>query len=400
MREVVPGLAAPPPSSASRQGPDPEPARIQQGALQDPHTRGERHPEDQDIPDHEGPVQEPAGQVRPHQRHRLRGGQPDHPDEESRDPLSGGRGGPTAGGDRVISNYRSRLGDGFMPQVRRNRLVKMSKREKEGVEKFRLLAARMRKEGKSIREIAYELCKPYSTVRDWLLRMHAYGRRAGSTGSAGAEGGCWETQTSEAERWLDDTPEKHGFKSLSWQFDMILKLIKRGSGWPAAGRTLQRVLRKIHFSYRKPQERSAQFGLGRGAGEVQERDLRLDRGAAQGRIRRSNGDEGTVQRSPSNGYGWRRTGGHDTVPTSFSKESVKVFCVVGEGRLHVWTADATNSKTFVTMLRRLHRKYPKFVMVLTTHHTTNRPPARSMSIHQKESQEGDGSNISLPTPRS
>ena len=43
------------------------------------------------------------------------------------------------------------------------------------MEKFRLLAARMRKEGKSIREIAYGLCKPYSTVRDWLLRMHVYG---------------------------------------------------------------------------------------------------------------------------------------------------------------------------------------------------------------------------------
>ena len=99
MRKVVPGTGQHHPHQAqARQGPDPEPARIQQGALQDPHTRGERHPEDQDIPDHEGPVQEPAGQVRPHQRHRLRGGQPDHPDEESRDPLSGvAAGRPRAG---------------------------------------------------------------------------------------------------------------------------------------------------------------------------------------------------------------------------------------------------------------------------------------------------------------
>ena len=165
-------------------------------------------------------------------------------------------------------------------------------------------------------------------------------------------------------QWLDDAPEKHGFKSLSWQFDMILKLIKRELGWPAAGARCRGCAAQDTLLLQEAQERSAQFSLGRGAGEVQERDLRLDRGAAQGRIRRSNRDEGTVQRSPSNGYGWRRTGGHDTVPTSFSKESVKVFCAVGEDRLHVWTADATNSKTFVTMLRRLHRKYPKFVMVL------------------------------------
>ena len=63
-------------------------------------------------------------------------------------------------------------GLGFIPQVRLNRLIKMAVREKEGVEKSRLLAARMRKEGKSVRQIAKTLCKPYSTVRDWLARMH------------------------------------------------------------------------------------------------------------------------------------------------------------------------------------------------------------------------------------
>ena len=256
-------------------------------------------------------------------------------------------------------------GNGFMPQVRLNRLVKMAGRTKEGVEKFRLLAARMRKEGKSIREIAYGLCKPYSTVRDWLLRMHAYGPKGRfSRKRRGRRRMLGNADLKRLNRWLDDTPEKHGFKSLSWQFDMILKLIKRELGVACSWRTLQRVLRKIHFSYRKrrnvPHNSASE--------EVQEKFRRGTCALIEGRLRDgyavATGDEGTVQRSPSNGYGWRRTGWHDTVLTSFSKESVKVFCAVGEGRLHVWTADATNSKTFVTMLRRPHRKYPKFVMVL------------------------------------
>ena len=252
-----------------------------------------------------------------------------------------------------------------MPQVRRNRLVKMAERTKEGVEKFRLLAARMRKEGKSIREVVYELCKPYSTVRDWPLRIHVYGpkgrfnrKRRGRRKMPG------NADLKRPNRWLDDTPEKHGFRSLSWQLDMILKLVKREPGVACSWRTLQRVLRKIHFPYRK--RRSVPHNS---ASEEAQEKFRRETCALIGERLRDGyavvtGDEGTVQRSPSNGYGWRRTGGHDTVPTSFSKESVKVSCVVGEARLHVWTADATNSKTFVTMLRRLHRKYPKFVMVL------------------------------------
>ena len=207
-------------------------------------------------------------------------------------------------------------GNGFMPQVRLNRLVKMAGRTKEGVEKFRLLAARMRKEGKSIREIAYELCKPYSTVRDWLLRMHAYGPKGRfSRKRRGRRRMLGNADLKRLNRWLDDTPEKHGFKSLSWQFDMILKLIKRELGVACSWRTLQRVLRKIHFSYRKrrnvPHNSASE--------EVQEKFRRETCALIEGRLRDgyavATGDEGTVQRSPSNGYGWRRTGWHDTVLT-------------------------------------------------------------------------------------
>ena len=56
-------------------------------ALENPHTRRERHPEDQDLPDCQGKIQEQPRQIRPYQRYRLRGGQPDHPAEESRGPL-------------------------------------------------------------------------------------------------------------------------------------------------------------------------------------------------------------------------------------------------------------------------------------------------------------------------
>ena len=62
-----------------------------------------------------------------------------------------------------------------MPQVRLKRIKRMVGRERDGTERSRLQAAKMRKEERGIREIAGELCKPYSTVRDWLVRMHRRG---------------------------------------------------------------------------------------------------------------------------------------------------------------------------------------------------------------------------------
>ena len=60
-----------------------------------------------------------------------------------------------------------------MPRVGLKRLIKAHEKEKAGKSKYRLHAARLRKEGKGIREISRILGVAYSTVRNWLVRMHA-----------------------------------------------------------------------------------------------------------------------------------------------------------------------------------------------------------------------------------
>ena len=72
-------------------------------------------------------------------------------------------------------------GAAFMPSVSEKRLEKAARREKDHTAKFRLLACLARKRGCSICWIARELKTPYSTVRDWLLRMRDRGLGAGST---------------------------------------------------------------------------------------------------------------------------------------------------------------------------------------------------------------------------
>ena len=61
----------------------------------------------------------------------------------------------------------------FMPGVGLKRLIKAHEMEKTGKSKYRLHAARLRKEGRGILEIWRIPCVAYSTVRDWLVRMRA-----------------------------------------------------------------------------------------------------------------------------------------------------------------------------------------------------------------------------------
>ena len=77
-----------------------------------------------------------------------------------------GRKRPNAAKNEVVPK-----GAEFMPGVGLKRLIKAHEKEKAGKSKYRLHAARLRKEGKSIREISRILGVAYSTVRDWLVRM-------------------------------------------------------------------------------------------------------------------------------------------------------------------------------------------------------------------------------------
>ena len=79
----------------------------------------------------------------------------------------------------TAENGRARLeaGAALMPAVSEKKLEKAARREKNHTAKFRILACLARKRERSIRRISRDLKTPYSTVRDWLLRMRGRGLR-------------------------------------------------------------------------------------------------------------------------------------------------------------------------------------------------------------------------------
>ena len=76
-------------------------------------------------------------------------------------------------------------GPRFMPLMGMKKLERPIRATKESVERARLQAAWMRKTGMSIREIAGRLFKSYSTVRDWLVKLHRRGPRGRLNRSSG-----------------------------------------------------------------------------------------------------------------------------------------------------------------------------------------------------------------------
>ena len=93
----------------------------------------------------------------------------------------------------------------------------------------------------------------YSTVRDWLARMHAgnlgrsldrkrTGRKKMLTGAV----------LTYIKKWLNSNPQRYKFEAGSCQINMVLEMVRKRFGISCRVRTLKRALRSLGFSYNKP----------------------------------------------------------------------------------------------------------------------------------------------------
>ena len=269
-----------------------------------------------------------------------------------------GRKRPNAAKNEVVPK-----GATFMPGVGLKRLIKAHEKKKAGKSKYRLHAARLRKEGKSIREISRILGVAYSTVRDWLVRMHAgnLNRRFDRRRRARI---LTRRILRKIKRRLSRDPTRYGYEAGSWQMIMIQDMLSKKFRIRCRAGTLRRALKRIRFSYRKPRP----VPYNSATPEEQERfkaetSLVVNKAAEDG-FTVLLCDEMHARLWSDAGYGWRPTNGHDTIKTSYSKKSVSVFGVPGLDSIHIRTVDACNSETFKGFLRAMLRIYPKILLIL------------------------------------
>ena len=256
-------------------------------------------------------------------------------------------------------------GSGFMSNVSRNQLLQSIRGEKDPVARDRLLACRYRKEGCSIRDICKIMVRPYSTMRDWLWRMHEGGFRRRHDGRRGRRKCKIPKEVFKAvRRWVKKEPSDFKFESGSWQLNLLLEMIRKHFGLECNARTLRRWLRRNNLSWRK--SRHVPY---RTASKMEQREFRQKAGEQARRMRAAGyavftEDEAAVQTQQNPNYGWRPTGGRETSKTTFSTRSIRMFGAMSEDTLLVKTVDSTNPETFQEFLEWIRRDHPKFYMVL------------------------------------
>ena len=148
-----------------------------------------------------------------------------------------------------LTRPRLPAGPGFMPRMGTRILEGLIRSVKEGVERTRLQAAILGKRGMSIREMAGELCKPYSTIRDRLVKLHRRGPRGRPNRNSGRRKRTLNNGIlKEMKRRVSEEPGKHGFKSGCRHLGMIKVMLKRSNGVVCSNRTLRRARRAGHTS--------------------------------------------------------------------------------------------------------------------------------------------------------
>ena len=259
------------------------------------------------------------------------------------------------------------IGAAFMPRVSLKRLTGAHKQEKAGKSKDGLhAAARLRKEGKSIRKISRMpgyglLYRPGLT----LARMHAGNLKRRFDRKRRGRARMMPMQVhGKIKRWLGRDPSSYGHEAGSWQMVMIQDMLYRKFKIRCKTGTLRRTLKGMRFSYRKPRPVPYNSATSEEQEQFKVETNRLVSEAAKEWFTVLTCDEMHARLRFDAGYGWRPTNGHDTIKTRYSKKSVSVFGVLGSDSLHIRTVDAYNSKTFKGFLRVMLRICAKILLIL------------------------------------
>lgn len=265
-------------------------------------------------------------------------------------------------------------GDDFMSKVSYKLLKKVYDKEQPGKPQLILRACLLRKECMGIHKIARTMGQKYSTVRGWLLRMidADLNRRFDKKVGRRKEEGDVDLANAIGE-WLDNPPECYGFAGGTWQLDMIAAMLNRERGVSFHTRKLQRMMREMGFSYTKARPVSAKSATPEEQLEFMNKtNEEIVSLIAQGYAAFFE-DEAGVLRWNSGGYGWRRTGSRDTVKTTFSKQSAKLFGVLGESGCHTYPVAKLNSHTFVGFMKKIRKMHKKYVLILdsASYHKSN-----------------------------
>ena len=149
----------------------------------------------------------------------------------------------------------TKKGEEFLPEISKEKLASLYKREKDSKAKVRLLAAILRKQGKSLSEISSSIQKPIMTISDWLKRIEKEGlHRVYSIKQAGKPSKLTKNQLNQLGEILDESPEKQGIPFKIWTTSLVQYVIKKVFDVLYKVRNVRKIVKKLGFSLKVPRQ--------------------------------------------------------------------------------------------------------------------------------------------------
>ena len=134
-------------------------------------------------------------------------------------------------------------GSGFLRGISIRYLRRCHADEKDPKARERLLAYVMRKEGLTIRQIAYRANRSYSTIRDWLVRVRDGGlKRRHDDQKEGRPCRLGAPQMRQLLLDLKTGPESCGFETSLWTSRLVREHIERRFGVSYRVSGVQKIL--------------------------------------------------------------------------------------------------------------------------------------------------------------
>ena len=253
----------------------------------------------------------------------------------------------------------------FLPDVSLATLEEMHRREKPGKSRDRLQAAKLRKRGDTLEEVADVVGKHTSTISRWLNRMESEGVDAKEDRkSPGRPRNITPEQERAVEKDLDKPPGESGFDRGGWNHMMPARHVRDTFDVACSPRTALRVADRLGFSFRKA--RTIPYN----SATAEEREKFIEgmgdtvvRWKAEERVVLSV-DATTLRDSPTSGRGLRRRGGRDAVRTNYSKRTNHLIGALGDGTLDARFHENLTADSYVSLLEYARRRHKKIGVII------------------------------------
>jgi len=146
-------------------------------------------------------------------------------------------------------------GADFLSDVSKEELKRLYNEEKDSKAKLRLLAAILRKEGKSLSEISTSIHKPIMTISDWLRRIGNEGLyRIYSIKQTGKPSKLTKNQLNYLYNVLEKSPEEQGIPFRIWTTSLVQYVIKKLFDVLYKIRNVRKIVKKLGFSLKVPRQ--------------------------------------------------------------------------------------------------------------------------------------------------